>query len=425
MSWNVEQIRSRFPALSRTVGQQTAVFLDGPAGSQVPQSVADAVSHYLLNTNANRGAPFATAIESDQLLDESHSILADFVGTADPEEVCFGANMTSITFQVSRALAKSWKPGDEVIVSRLDHDANFTPWIRAAQDAGATVQYIELNPDDYTLNLDDLRSKLSERTRLVAVGYAANSTGTINPIKTITEAAHEAGALVYVDAVHLAPHRRINVSQLGCDFLVCSAYKFFGPHVGVLWGRRALLEQTQPYKLRPAPDSLPGRWMTGTQNHEGIAGAAAAIEYLASLDSGTETARSGSTTSEDKIRSAQLDRVFSRIEDYELALSRRMIEQFSELPGVKIRGITDANRLTDRVPTISITVNQRTPKEIATRLAERGIFVWSGNHYALPFTEAAELEPDGTLRIGALHYNTDDEIDRVTATLEEIITCSS
>jgi cysteine desulfurase family protein (TIGR01976 family) len=421
MAWNVEQIRQQFPALQRTVNGQPAVFLDGPAGSQVPESVAAAVSHYLLHTNANRGAPFATARESDDLLNSAHQVLADFLGTDDPDTVCFGANMTTITLQVSRALSQQWEPGDEIILSRLDHDANFTPWRLAAEERGVRIRYIDLREDDFTLNLDDFESKLSERTRLVAVGYAANSTGTINPVSHIVDAAHRAGALVYVDAVHLAPHRRLNVSQLNCDFLVCSAYKFFGPHVGILWGRRQLLEDVRPYKLRPAPEALPGRWMTGTQNHEGIAGAAAAVEYMASLDDGGSVADTDNNASADNSRSAKLDRVYSRIKDYELLLSRHLIEQLQQIPGLTVQGITDPEQLTERVPTVSVTAHNRTPREMAAHLAQQGIFVWSGNHYALPFTEAAGLEPEGTLRIGALHYNTVEELNRVATSLKALL----
>ncbi len=397
------------------------VFLDGPAGSQVPGCVAAAVSDYLLTTNANRGAPFATARESDAVLDRAHEAFADFLGTTDPDEVCFGANMTSITFQVSRALATQWQAGDEIIVSRLDHDANYTPWVLAARDRGVIVRTIELRSGDWALDLSDFRSKLSDRTRLVAVGYASNATGTVNPLPQIIADAHDAGALVYVDAVHYAPHGRISVDALGCDFLVCSAYKFFGPHVGILWGRRQLLQDTPVYKLRPSPNDLPGRWMTGTQNHEAIAGAAAAVEYLASLDEAGHAGGSSPAEPDDNSRRAKLDRVFGRIKQYEQSLSRRMLQRLQQVPGVCVYGITDPGRLDDRVPTISLTSAKAAPAQLATLLAARGVFAWAGNHYALPFTEGAGLEPGGTLRLGALHYNTPDEIDRAVDILAEIL----
>jgi len=414
LPWPVEAIRQQFPGLSRSAAGGPAVFLDGPAGSQVPQRVADAVSEYLLRTNANHGGAFATAVESDEILDTAHQTLADFLGAADPTEVCFGANMTTLTFQMSRALSRDWKAGQELVVCRGDHDANFTPWVLAAKDAGVKVRYIELNPTDMTLNLESLHSSLSDKTRLVAVGLAGNATGTIYPVAEITRLAHAAGALVYVDAVHFAPHGPINVQQLDCDFLVCSAYKFFGPHVGILWGRHELLEKHQPYKLRPAPDTLPGRWMTGTQCHEGIAGAAAAVEYLASL---ADTA----DISTESNRPARLAAAWRRIVTYEQTLSARMLSGLQDIPGLSVCGIQSPDRLAERVPTVSFTVDSIQPAELAGRLAEEGIFAWGGNHYAQPVMEACGLEPEGTLRMGALHYTTLNEIGRATEAARRLV----
>ena len=417
--WNVNAVRERFPALSRQHNGRPVVFLDGPAGSQVPQSVADAVSRYLLNTNSNCGAAHATSRESDLVLQRAHEALADFLDADDPATICFGANMTTITLSVSRALAKSWQPGDEIIVSRLDHDGNVTPWVLAAQDAGVTVHHIDLRPDDHTLDPDDYRSKLSDKTKLVAIGYASNATGTINPVRQMIRDAQQVNALTYIDAVHYAPHGRISVTDLDCDFLVCSAYKFFGPHVGILYGRRQLLDRIRPYKLRPSTDELPGKWMTGTQNHEGIAGAAAAVEYLASLSDADPSETSASDRS---VRRRNLEQTADRITKYEQAISRQFLQEIRSVPGVKVYGITDPDRLNERVPTFSMTFESFSPAEIAEKLAEQGIFSWSGNHYALPFTEAAGLEPGGTLRIGALHYNTPDEIQRVIRCLQDITT---
>ncbi len=413
MLWPAGRIREQFPGLQRQQGGAAVALFDGPAGSQVPECVVSAVGEYLRQTNCNRGAPFATSRESDAILDDAHFVLADFLGTSDPLTVSFGANMTTLTLQVSRALSAAWGPGDEIIVSRLDHDANVTPWMLAARDRGVTVRQIELNAEDWTLSMSDFHSKLSERTRLVAVGLASNATGTINPVARITQAAKQVGALVYVDAVHYAPHGRIQVTELGCDFLVCSAYKFFGPHVGVLWGRRELLEDIRPYKLRPSPDSLPGRWMTGTQSHEGIAGTAAAVNYLASLDERPEGPS-------DSSRAARLDRVFHRIAEYEHALSRQLVEGLRSIPSVRIYGITDPAEFHQRVPTVSFTLGHLTPRQAAEKLAGQGIYVWCGNHYALPFTEAAGLEPGGTIRVGALHYNTPDEIDRLIVAVKNL-----
>lgn len=416
MSWPVEILRRQFVGLQRQYRGLPVASFDGPAGSQVPDCVVDAVAGYLRYTNCNRGAAFETSRESDALLDDAHRVLADFVGSRDPDTIACGANMTTLTLQVSRALSQRWQPGDEIIVSRLDHDANVTPWVLAAQDRGVTVRHIDLHPEDWTLDLEDFRRKLSARTRLVAVGYASNATGTINPVAEIVRDARQTGALVYVDAVHYAPHGRLSVEQLDCDFLVCSAYKFFGPHVGVLWGRRELLEDIQPYKLRPAPETLPGRWMTGTQNHEGIAGAAAAVNYLASLDQlPEESAESAGTC-----RSAKLDRVFSRIRDYERLLTERLLDGLRCLPQARIYGIVDPQRFDSRVPTVSFTWSGLRPRQVAERLAEQGVNVWCGNHYALPFTEAAGLEPEGTVRVGALHYNTVQEIDRLLQALQQL-----
>ncbi len=412
--WPVEAVRRRFPALSRQVGDRPAVFLDGPAGSQVPQSVADAVCRYLLQTNANRGASFATSKESDAILNAAHRALADFLGTPDPDEVCFGANMTTLTFQLSRALSRQWTPGDQIVVCQADHDANYTPWVLAARDRGITVRSVPADPLDGTLDLDSLDKVLSEKTRLLAVGLAGNATGTIHPVGEICRRAHAVDALVYVDAVHFAPHRRIQVGQLACDFLVCSAYKFFGPHVGVLWGRRDLLEDIRPYRLRPAPDRLPGRWMTGTQCHEGIAGAAAAVDYIASL------AAADSAEVIPHTRPEQLDRAFERIATWEQMLSKRLLEGLLSIPGLTLYGISDPDRIDQRVPTMSIRTETIRPQELAERLAADGIFVWAGNHYALPWTESAGLEPDGTLRLGALHYNTIEEIDRAVDSLRRL-----
>lgn len=409
---DVAWCRRQFPALHRQVHGRPAVFFDGPGGSQVPQRVIDMVAHYLAHANANHGGLFATSQESDELLDQAHRALADLFGVEDPGTIIFGPNMTSLTLALSRALARQWGPGDEVLVTRLDHDANVTPWCLAARDAGATVRHVEIRPDDCTLDLDDLARKITPKTRCVAVGYASNAVGTVNPIERIAALAHAAGALVYVDAVHFAPHGLIDVHRLGCDFLVASAYKFFGPHVGVLWGRRELLERLPAYKVRPAPDALPGRWMTGTQNHEGIAGAMAAVEYLAEL---------GSTVAPRQAdRRAALRAAFAAIAEHERALADRLLDGLAAMPGVKVWGIVERSRRAGRVPTVALTHRRFSPRELAGRLGEKGFFVWHGNFYALPLTEALGVEPDGLLRVGLLHYNTPEEVDRFLAAMGEL-----
>lgn len=410
---HLDEIRRQFPALARQAGDYPAAFFDGPAGTQVPHRVIDAVSAYYIQHNANHGGLFPTSRESDDMLAAAHQAAADFVGSDDPDTVAFGANMTTLTLSLSRALARTWGPGDEVIVSRLDHDANFTPWVLAAADAGATVRHIDINPDDCTLDLDDFKSKLSDRTRLVAVGCASNAVGSVNPVKDICRLAHEVGALTFLDAVHFAPHSLIDVEDFGCDFLACSAYKFFGPHIGLLWGRRSLLEELPAFKLRPASNALPDKWMTGTQNHECIVGTLAAIEYLADL--GRKVADDDSLE-----RRPALERAYQAIVGYEQQLIWHLIDGLRPLDTFRLWGIDDPLRRAERLPTISITHSRRTPAEVAEELGRRGLFVWHGNYYALPLTERLGLEPDGMIRVGIVHYNTLEEVDRLLAALRDL-----
>ena len=410
--FDVAWCRGQFPALKREIHGQPAVYFDGPAGSQVPERVVNAVADYMIRSNANHDGAFATSRESDALLEAAHRGLADFVGTRDPATIVFGANMTSLTFALSRALARTWQPGDEVIVTRGDHDANVSPWVLAARDVGASVHHVGIRPDDCGLDLDDLAARLSSRTKLVAVAGASNAVGTIHPVKRIAEMAHAVDALVFVDAVHWAPHELTNVEAWDCDLLACSAYKFFGPHVGVLWGRRELLEELPAYKVRPAPNGLPGRWMTGTQNHEGIAGTLAAVEYLADLGR--------HDTPEAADRRAALKAAFERIVAYEQALVGELLVGLAGLPSVKVWGIADPARTGERVPTVAITHACHTPRELAEMLDREGIFVWHGHFYALPLTEALGLEPDGVVRIGLLHYNTREEVQRLLSVLRRL-----
>ena len=400
----IDSVRAQFPGLQREVAGRPAIFFDGPAGSQTPRRVVEAVSDYLLHRNANHGGPFATSQESDAMLAEAHRALADFVGAERSEEVSFGANMTTLTFALSRAVARTWQAGDEIIVSRLDHDANVSPWELAARDAGAVVKQIGVRPDDCTLDLDSLRSSLGERTRLVAVGAASNLAGTINPVQEIAELAHAAGAQLFVDAVHLAPHRLIDVGLWDCDYLVCSPYKFFGPHIGVLWGRSEWMAELPAYKVRPADDVIPDRWMTGTQCHEAIAGTLEAVNYLADLG------RSVDGNSLD--RRGALRAAFRAIEAYESSLCRELLEGVARIAAARVVGITDLKRLEERAPTIAILAEGCSPVALSEELGKRGVFSWGGNCYALPLTEALGLEPGGVLRVGLLHYNTAEEVGR-------------
>ena len=405
--------RDQFPALDRQLDGQRVVYLDGPAGTQVPRSVIEAIGDYLGNRNANHGGLFLTSVESDEMLAEAHQALADLLGVEDAGEIAFGPNMTSLTFSLSRALGQTWQEGDEVIVTRLDHDANVAPWVLAARDSGATVHHVDIHPEDCTLDLEDLKSKLSDRTRLVAVGCASNGSGSINPVAEICSWAHDAGALVFVDAVHYAPHELLDVPDYDCDFLACSCYKFFGPHIGVLWGRRPLLETLDAYKVRPASNVLPDKWMTGTQSHEGIAGSLAAVDYLAEIGR--------KATAESSLdRRAALQAAFEAIVPYEKQLTRQLLSGLSEMGCYKVHGITDLDRLDERVPTVSITHPEIPTSELARQLAEAGIFAWQGNYYALLMTESLGLEPEGMLRLGMVHYNTPEEMDRLLVQLTSI-----
>jgi cysteine desulfurase family protein (TIGR01976 family) len=409
--FEVQTLRRQFPALKQTRSGKTPIFLDGPGGTQVPQTVIDAMVHYLSTCNANHGGVFATSQESDAIVHQAHQAMADLLNAPSPDEIVFGANMTTLTWHLSRALGRTWKPGDEVMVTRLDHDANIRPWVLAARDAGATVRWIDIHPEDCTLDLDSMRNQLSERTRLVAVGVASNAVGTINDVVTITRFARDAGALVFVDAVHYAPHGPIDVQAWGCDFVACSAYKFFGPHVGVLWGRRDLLETLPAYKLKPVPESLPDRWMTGTQNHEGLAGVVAAVDYLA------QTAPAGSASD----RKKQLREAMSAIRQYETDLAWCLLDGLAARPQFKVWGITDPKRLKERVPTISITHPRRNVQELAEHLAAQQIYTWNGNMYAVELSERLGLEErGGFLRLGQVHYNTTEEIEELLRVLGTI-----
>src|SRR5262249_5158281 len=342
---DIPALRAQFPALQRRPDGPTPIFLDGPGGTQTPRCVIDAIVHYLSTCNANHGGVFATSRQSDEILHGAHAAVADFLNAPSLDEVIFGPNMTTLTFQLSRVLAQTWKPGDEIMVTRLDHDANVRPWVLAARDAGAAVRWIDIHPEDCTLDLETARRQLGARTRLLAVGAASNAVGTINDVATLVRWAHDAGALTFVDAVHFAPHGPTDVQAWGCDFLAFSPYKVFGPHAGVLWGRRALLEEMPGYKLMPASDALPHRWMTGTQNHQAIAGVAAAIQCLGEIGGPQHSAN----------RRARLRTAMTAIQHYERDLATRLLAGLAKCPHFKVWGITDQRRVDERVPTISIT----------------------------------------------------------------------
>ena len=400
---DLDWARAQFPSLQRRVNGHSAAFLDGPGGTQVPQRVIDAISNYLSTHNANTSGAYATSRETDQTIAGARSAMADFLG-GDADEIVFGPNMTTLTFAISRAIGRELKAGDEILLTHLDHDANVSPW-RALEERGVNIQFADINEDDCTLNMDDLARKITSRTKIVAVGYASNAVGTINDVKTIVRLAHEAGAMAYIDAVHYAPHGPIDVRDLDCDFLACSTYKFFGPHMGVLYGKRQHLARLQPYKLRANTNAVPQRWEWGTLNHECIAGITACVEYLAELG------RKSATVSD---RREAILAAYGAIQAHERELMEHMLCGLREISGLRLYGITDPARLESRCPTFAIRIDGRTPLELATALGEQGIFTWDGNYYAINLTERLGVEPSGGfLRIGLVHYNTGQEVDRV------------
>jgi len=417
MTLDISAIRNQFPSLNRS-----EVFFDNPGGTQIASQSLARVNRYLLECNANHEGAFATSIASDVILEEAHHGMADFYNAASPEEIVFGNNMTTLTFHISRSISRDWQPGDEIVVTRLDHDANVTPWILAAQDRGCKVSWVDFNLEDGTLNLDQLRIALEHKPRLLAVGYASNSLGTINPVEKIIKMAHSAGTLVYIDAVQYAPHGPIDVQKLDCDFLISSAYKFFGTHAGILYGKREHLEQLFAYKVRPATDRLPGKWETGTQNHEGIAGVLGAIEYFEWVGKwfGSEQI-DGLSGSGYQGRRIVLKQAMLAIHAHELELSRALLEALNSIPGLTIYGLTSPQRLEERVPTFSIRLNNLFPRSMAEKLAQEGIYVWDGNYYAINVTEQLGLEnKGGMLRVGAVHYNTLEEVERLKNALVKI-----
>ncbi len=404
-------VRPQFPALSLVVNGQPAAFLDGPGGTQVPQRVIDAVTDYYVSANANHDGAFLTSARTHEVVAGAHAAMADLLG-CDADEVVFGPNMTSLTLALSRALARELQPGDEIVVTNLDHDANVSPW-RALEERGAVLRTVDIDPADCTLDMAQLASLLNERTRVVAVGYASNAVGTINDVGEVVRLAHAVGALAYIDAVHYAPHGPIDVRALDCDFLVCSVYKFFGPHAGVLYGKREHLRRLRPYKLRVSTEELPARWETGTQDHEAMAGTIAAVGYLEALGRTLEPAAGQ--------RRAALLAAYRGIRAYEATLARRLIQGLLAIPALRFYGIADTSRLAQRTPTVAVRMAAHSPRELATRLGERGIFTWDGNYYALNLSERLGVEASGgMLRIGLVHYNTAEEVDRVVRALREI-----
>ena len=406
---DVNALRKQFPALQREVNGRQLSFLDGPGGTQVPQSVIDAMSDYLARGSSNLGGPFLTSREAEEVTDNARLAMQDFLNARRPEEIAFGQNMTSLTFAVSRAISRGWQPGDEIILTRLDHDANISPWLLAAEERGVTVRWLDFEPSDCVLKLHTLPDLLNEKTRLVAVSYASNAVGSLTDVKEVARLAHEQGALVYVDSVHYAPHNLIDVQDLDCDFLVCSSYKFFGPHQGVLFGKYDLLADLMAYKVRPAPAEPPGKWETGTQSFESLAGSTAAVDYIAAIGGGAGSRRE------------RIVRAMWAIKAYERSLSERFLRGAVQIPGLQVFGITDIENLENRAPTFAVRLDGYTAEEVATRLGDQGIFVWHGHYYAVAVMERLGLlDQGGLVRIGFVHYNTHDEVEGVLAALERL-----
>ncbi len=421
VTFDIEAVRAQFPALSIVDDESPRVYFDNPGGTQVSQRVIDGMRDCLVEANSNVHGYFRTSQMVDALIDQAHEAVADLLNAPSRDEVVFGQNMTTLTLHVSRSIGRCFKRGDEIILSRMDHDANVAPWLLLARDLGLQVNWLPFNNDTFEFDLDKLDTVLTDRTKLVCVAGASNFTGTINDIKTISEKAHDAGAWTYIDAVQSVPHVSTDVQHLGCDFLVCSAYKFFGPHIGALWGRRELLEMLEPYKVRPAPETIPGCFETGTQNHEGMAGTAAAVDYFAWIGESMGAdyhARYDQFAGRRKYVHAALDCLFA----YEQSIAARLVNGLSDLPGVRIHGITAADAMDRRVPTVSFTVDGVRPDTIAEQLAAQNIFVWSGHYYAVEAAKALGIfDSGGAVRIGPVHYNTAAEVDRLLNALDHML----
>ena len=410
-TFDVEALRRRFPALAIDDGGRPVALFDGPGGTQVPESVIAAIGDYYRSSNANHDGPFLTSRRSDERVHEAHQAMADMLGAASADEIKFGANMTTLTFHVSRSIAATMAPGDEIVVTILDHEGNVGPWKAIAADRGLVVQTVDIRESDATLDLATLDAVLGPRTKLVAVGWASNAVGTINPVAEIVRRAHAVGAWTYVDAVHAAPHVPIDVQAIGTDFLACSTYKFFGPHAGVLYGRADVLDALPAYKLRPATD----RFETGTGNFEGLAGVTAAVEYLGEVG----VAYGGAAG--DAQRRERVLAGMGAIRAYEMGLYRQLDEGLEAIPGLAMYGITDRSRFDERTPTAALRLNGIAPRAVAEALGADGIAVWDGDFYATGLIERLGLAKlGGVVRIGLTHYNTTAEVDRLVAALGRI-----
>ncbi len=416
MTLDLNLIRQQFPSLDRP-----ATFFDNPGGTQIARPSLDRITRYLLECNANHEGQFETSRKSDEVLNDAHIAVADFLNAARPEEIIFGNNMTTLSLHLSRSLARTLNPGDEIVVTRMDHDANISPWMLIAEDRGCNLTWVDFDVEDGTLKVDEFARAMERKPKIAAFGYASNALGTINPVRKLTKMAKEAGALVYIDAVQYAPHGPIDVQDIGCDFLVCSSYKFFGPHAGALYGRYDLLNELKAYKVRPATNELPGKFETGTQNHEGIAGVLGALEYFEWLGNQFGDKNLEGLNEQYSGRRLVYKQAMTAIRAYEFELSRALIEAIQSVPGTHIYGLTDMKRLDERVPTVSFTLEGHDPAEVAAKLGDAGVYVWDGHYYALAVVERLGLlDKGGMVRVGAAHYNTLDEVARFRDALAKI-----
>jgi cysteine desulfurase family protein (TIGR01976 family) len=407
---DVAKLRAQFPALA--AGGSNRIFADAPGGTQVPATVIEAMSDYLAASNANTGGAFPTSAATEAVIDAARLAAADLLGGA-PEEIVFGPNMTTLSFALARSLERTLGSGDEIVVTDLDHDANIAPWLDAADQTGAAVRTVALRAPRCTIDLDDFASTLGPRTRVVAFTLASNAVGTITAAREMAELARDTGAVVVVDAVHFAQHRRVDAASLGADVVFCSPYKFFGPHLGVMWARREFLESLHAYKVRPSSSAVPESWETGTRNHEALAGLTATIDYLAALGHDSSTGIGS--------RRAAIGQAFDVIVAYESELSRRFLQGILDLDGVALYGLTGPDETRERTPTFALSFSNLAPRQAAIELGARGIYVWDGNYYALALMEALGLEASGgAVRIGFCHYNTIDEVERVVAEVGDL-----
>jgi len=421
MAFDLDTIRARFPALSIRDNKVPRVYLDNPAGTQVPQSVVDAMTACLIESNANIHGSFITSARADAIVAGVHEAMADLLNAPSPDEIVFGQNMTTLTIYLSRSIGRLLRPGDEIILSRMEHDANVGPWLLLARDLGLEVRWLPFDRHACEFEAGALDKVLTERTKLVCIGGASNLTGTIHDVGAIARRAREAGAMTFIDGVQYVPHVSTDVQAIGADFLVCSAYKFFGPHQGILWGRRDTLERLEPYKVRTAPDSIPDCFETGTQSHEGMAGTTAAVNYFAWIGESMAADYHDRYAQFDGRRRyvhAAMDCLF----DYEATLAARLVGGLQQLAGVRVHGITEPAAMRRRVPTVSFTVDGVDPEVIGAELGARNIFVWTGNFYALEASRFLGIEDQGgAVRVGPVHYNSAAEIDALLNALDDIL----